>query len=119
MFHRPTTVVVRDPTAGFSAVAAQAEAREAKSDVDGLRFDVERLLMVTEALWMILKEQLGYTDDELYRRVAEIDMRDGKLDGKVAKTQPATCPHCNRTIIGRRPTCLYCGQAVSPDLFKR
>jgi hypothetical protein len=77
-----------------------------------IQCDVEKLFMITEALWTILKEKHGCTDAELVQRVQEIDLRDGKLDGKVAKVKP-DCPKCGRKLMGKRPVCLYCGAEVA------
>jgi len=77
-----------------------------------IQCDVEKLFMLTEALWTILKEKHGCTDAELVQRVQEIDLRDGKLDGKVAKVNP-DCPKCSRKLMGKRPVCLYCGAEVA------
>ena len=98
---------------------ASQEANQARSETEELKFDVEKLLMITEALWIILREQLGYDEDELIRRVQEIDMRDGRLDGKVKATINPDCPECGRKLIGKRPKCLYCGVEVKRDLFER
>ena len=87
-----------------------------QADIRLLRLDVERLMMITEALWTLLKEQHGYTDDELIRRVNAIDMRDGMLDGQVAKELSPVCPKCHRQQpIKHRPLCLYCGSLIAPD----
>ena len=75
--------------------------------------------MITEAMWTILKEQLGYEDEELMRRIEEIDMRDGVVDGKVKNTPNPPCPECGRTLIGKRPKCLYCGVEVKREIFER
>jgi uncharacterized OB-fold protein len=40
-------------------------------------------------------------------------MRDGKLDGKVAKVTP-DCHQCGRKLMGKRPVCLYCGAEAHP-----
>jgi hypothetical protein len=107
---------------GLSGGGSQSSsiARRAESQVVLLEADVERLLMITEALWTMLKEQHGYTDSDLIKRVAAIDMRDGKLDGRVADQEgPLTCPQCSRTLIGNRPVCLYCGKPVARDPFER
>ena len=77
-----------------------------------IQCDVEKLFMLTEALWTILKEKHGCTDAELVQRVQKIDLRDGKLDGKVAKVNP-DCPKCSRKLMGKRPVCLYCGAEVA------
>lgn len=84
-----------------------------------VRHDIERLLMITEALWGILKEQHGYTDAELFRRVMAIDLRDGRADGRVAPTPARECPHCHRPMTKGRPVCIFCGRASMMDLFER
>ena len=101
-----------------------SEALRRVSDTDRqtglLQSDVERLFMLTEALWTILKEQHGYTDEDLAERVREIDLRDGRLDGRSAqdKVNP-DCPQCGRKLIGRNQVCLYCGTEASRDPFQR
>lgn len=83
------------------------------------RDDIERLLLITEALWHIVKEKLSCEDDELVRRVLEIDARDGSVDGKVAPKPPPNCPNCDRPLMKHRRYCLYCGQPAPVDLFSR
>ena len=87
-------------------------ATDVRTQNEFIQCDVEKLFMLTEALWTILKEKHGCTDAELVQRVQEIDLRDGKLDGKVAKVNP-DCPKCGRKLIGKRPVCLYCGAEVA------
>ena len=108
-----------DPVATHRANAAQSEAARATTAVQRAEFDIERLLMITEALWTILKEQHGYTDEELQKRVMQIDLRDGKLDGRVAPDAPAKCPKCDRPLAKKRPRCIYCGTETPPGLFGR
>jgi ribosomal protein S27AE len=94
-------------------------ARDTKGEVEALRFDVERLLLITEALWSILKEKTDLKDEELIRRIAEIDQADGKLDGRKAKAPPRPCPHCQRVLAKHRPRCLFCGKPVETTPFER
>ncbi len=101
------------------AAAERAAAERAKSAVAETRHDIERLLMITEALWGILKEQHGYTDEELFRRITEIDLRDGRADGRVAATPVPPCPHCGRLTAKHRPLCIYCGKPMVTDPFQR
>ncbi len=120
MFHtyglRPT---LTDTAGRPGDTGARADARQAKTAVAVMEHHVERLLMITEALWMMLKEQHGYTDDDLMARVRDIDMRDGKLDGKVAPSAVKACPSCKRPVSGRHAACLYCGCVFGDGLFDR
>ncbi len=98
---------------------AWAAARDPKSEIEGLRFDVERLLLINEALWSILKEKTDLQDADLIRRIADIDLADGKLDGRKAKSPPRSCPHCQRVLAKHRPRCLFCGKPVEAAPFER
>lgn len=121
MFYRPNlpSDTTPDSAAEAEAYTSAAQARSVRTDIAFLRTDIERLLMITEALWGILKEKHGYTDEDLTNRVTEIDRRDGRVDGRVAQSPPGTCPRCNRTLERKRPYCLYCGQAIAWDPFER
>ena len=107
----------RARTAGEMAARTAADVR---TENESLRFDVEKLFMITQALWTLLQEQHGYSDDQLIQRIQEIDLQDGKLDGKVAKEKiRPDCPQCGRKLMGKRPVCLYCGAEVALDPFTR
>ena len=89
------------------------------SDIAQLQMQVERLLMVTEALWTILKEQHGLEDKELLRQMVQIDLRDGRMDGKVATTPPEPCPKCQRIVAKNSLRCMYCGEPLLMNPFAR
>jgi hypothetical protein len=96
-----------------------ADARAAQLQTELVRADIERLLMITEALWTFLKKEHGYSDEELVNTITQIDMRDGILDGKVAKTPPPPCPSCGRISGKGRLVCLYCGKPIPVSPFAR
>ena len=98
---------------------ASRSAAQVRTQNEAIQRDMEKLFMITEALWSILKEQHGYTDEHLGQMIQDIDLRDGKLDGKVAKQQNPSCPGCGRTLMGKHPVCLYCGAVVDRDPFER
>lgn len=108
-----------DRTAQSTASEARAEAQRVRTELELLRLDVERLLMITEALWEFIKKEHGYADEQLQDVIAQIDLRDGKLDGRVASAPPQKCPACGRALARKRPFCIYCGSAVQLDLFAR
>ena len=101
------------------ASSTRSGTERTRSEIHLLESEVERLLMITEALWTILQERFGYDDQELIKRIVMIDMRDGKLDGKVAADAPKSCPKCNRILFKHRPRCLYCGEPVVTNPFDR
>ena len=103
--------------AGESAAAdASKAARAARTDAREVEERLDRTLLACEAMWSILRDKLGVTDVELVERINDIDLSDGRLDGKVRKTAVA-CPKCNRTISQRFPKCMYCGQPIVHDPF--
>jgi hypothetical protein len=102
-----------------AAGEARTAAREAKTETEDLRRDVERLLLITEALWRITKEKLQCTDAELVQQIHDIDLEDGKLDGRKAISPARECPNCKRMLIKHRATCMYCGKPVEFLPFER
>jgi hypothetical protein len=77
-----------------------------------------KAMLVCEALWTLLRDRLGVPEEELVARVNEIDLSDGKLDGKVRR--PAVkCPRCGRTVSRRFDNCIYCSEPVRRDPFSK
>ncbi len=115
---------------GASMVHAAAEARDAmraqsaqeakfnvqKSELTELRDQVERLTLLNQALWELIRARLNVSDAELEQLAQEIDLRDGKQDGKLT-SHPLKCPNCGRVSNSRHRKCLYCGLLFETDLF--
>ena len=101
------------------ALTARGAANEAQAEIYVLKQNVERLLLITEALWTFIKENHPYEDEELFKEMINIDMKDGKLDGKVSPEGPKKCPHCDHILLRRKPFCVYCGKTVIRDAFER
>ena len=94
--------------AGMSVVANHMSVAggsvEALAELDAR---VDRLLLVIEAMWGMMKEQ-GLTDEQLAARIAEIDNSDGVIDGR--RVVPAlTCKSCGSKVMGGLPRCQICG----------
>ena len=99
----------------LEAGQARADAKQAQTSVDLMQHDIDRLLMLTEALWLFIKTQHNYTDEDLVKLITEIDQRDSRL----GKHVPVTCPACGRSNSGKRPMCIYCGKPIPMDPFAR
>jgi hypothetical protein len=95
-------------TARSSADQSAHQAERARDAVRQLEERVNKLALVNMALWTLLKENTQLTDEDLNQRVQEIDLSDGKLDGKV-RGGVTNCPRCERTLSQKHNRCLYCG----------
>lgn len=100
--------------AAHDVTEARFDANEAKSEADLLKHDIDRLMMITEALWTFLKKEHGYSDDKLVQAVGAIDLRHSGAD----KDAQEKCPTCGRMVSAHRRLCLYCGNPVPENLFE-
>lgn len=103
---------------GSEAAAAQQDATQAIRDADELERRVDALTLTCQALWELSRTRLGLTEAELLAKIREVDVRDGKADGKVA-TPSGVCPKCKqRTSVARRQR-VYCGtQLLGGAVFR-
>ncbi|MDQ2086262.1 hypothetical protein RBH29_07450 [Herbivorax sp. ANBcel31] len=65
-----------------------------------------------------MKKEHGYTDEMLVEMIKEIDLKDGRRDGRVL-LPPVKCDACGKIIEKGSNRCLYCGNTVDMDLFYR
>ena len=78
-----------------------------------MRQDIEKLYLLVEALWAVLKQATGLKDDDLADLVQQIDLEDGKLDGCNAENTVArTCANCGKTLLRGQTRCAYCGEEM-------
>ena len=101
---------IRDADA--AADRAGAQANRATERALEAEMNVERLLLVTQAMWEFLRERTEVTDADLEAKIQEIDLRDGQGDGKMAR-QVAVCGNCHRkTGVRAHRRCFYCGTTL-------
>lgn len=105
--------------ASAEAVAAQNTAREARTDVELLSHDVDRLLLITEAMWTLMKQEHGYGDEVLSKLIEEIEARRTIVGGMAVKDPPHDCPKCGRPNAAKRLFCIYCGTPIPGNPFAR
>jgi len=101
------------------ARSARDASQDAQYRVLELERKVEMLLMLNEALWETIKKSHNLDDDYLTEMISKIDLKDGKLDGKVAKSGPKSCQKCGKTIQRNNLSCMYCGTKYERGLFER
>jgi len=122
MFYPSLTTPTFSSSSSFAlsaAAAAESVAREAQTKTELFQHDIDRLLLITEALWTLMKQQNGYTDDTLVKLIQDIDQRKTTLYGSAAKDSPVACPACSRLNTATRAVCMYCGQRLPTKPFAR
>lgn len=98
----------------FRVRQAQAEATDAKSRASDLAITIAQLedkvdyLSVVCAALAELLSEVGFSESMLMQKIEEIDLRDGRKDGRYNPTK--SCGSCGRTLAARHLTCIYCGQ---------
>jgi len=70
---------------------------------------LDKLLLICQAMWELVKKKTDLKDEDLLKMVTELDLKDGKPDGKYTKP-PADCPKCGAKICRKFNRCLFCGQ---------
>jgi len=86
-----------------------AAAEDAQNRVSSLEWKVDKLTLINMALIELLTAHVGLTEAQLLEKMQEIDLRDGKQDGKPPETVAPLCEACGRTYSKRHNHCLYCG----------
>jgi hypothetical protein len=94
-------------SAGATAASGDTQAME---DVNER---VDRLILVVDALWSMLRES-GWTDEQLAQRIHEIDLSDGLADGR-RTPQARRCTSCDAMIEAGRSACAFCGKPVEGE----
>jgi uncharacterized protein with PIN domain len=104
---------------------AQSDASRAKDEVTtykkqirDLEFSLNRMALVSQAVWEVVSARLGIPESELLARISEIDMRDGLADGRMS-AQVSNCSDCGRPVNTKRSRCIYCGTTIEkPHVFQ-
>jgi hypothetical protein len=69
---------------------------------------LEKLTLVCRSMWTLCQERFKITEEELIQRTMEIDLLDGKADGRVS-VPAQDCKACGRKIASHHARCVYCG----------
>jgi len=88
----------------------QVRSFQNESHLNALSEKIDQLYIMNLAALELLNE-LGVSRAKIQAKIEEIDLRDGKADGKIA---PQTeCQDCGHRVSKRRTHCFYCGAKVN------
>ncbi len=105
-----TSMAIQDSASAKNA--AEAAGRRLRV----LEANLAKTLMICETLWELLRDEHGWSEDTLHKKLYEVDMRDGVLDGKNQR-KAVECPDCGHTVSSRHPACIYCGRVIDMSVF--
>jgi len=77
---------------------AQIDAKTALRSINELEEKVDRLSLLCHALFEELERATGFSETQLKEKMTQIDLRDGREDGKYDPVQGADCPDCGRQV---------------------
>ena len=92
----------------------QGDLFSVQEDLRHAQARIDKLSLTCQALWEILRDNTGLTDEMLLQKVQEIDLRDGQADGKMSGAKVgSSCPKCSRPLNRKHRKCLYCGYELT------
>jgi hypothetical protein len=106
-------------SAQSSASRAEGKADRVLRYINLLEDKIDGMALTCQALWELLEERAGLTEEMVKNKMQEIDLRDGVQDGKMTKGATG-CPACGRPVGRRHRRCIYCGKAIEGgNLFEK
>jgi len=94
-----------------TAESAESKVERCARTVADLQRQLERLSLACQAMWELLRAVSDLTEDDIEKKIIEIDGRDGTVDGKIGG-QPVDCPSCGRKTSSKRNSCVMCGAPI-------
>ncbi len=88
-------------------IKALCDSKEAQHNIAGLQANIQRQRCMLQAIWTILKDKFGFTDEKLMDLTDEIEMKE-----KPGIAVAEECPNCLRPLQENKLQCIYCGQLI-------
>lgn len=79
-----------------------------ESALRDLQGRLDRVVLACAAVRSLAKERVGLSDKDLLDRVQDLDLKDGRRDGRIQR-RPVECVACGRPMSPRHLKCIDCG----------
>jgi hypothetical protein len=100
-----------------TARRAGDKAGDLQSEVRSLADRLDRLTLISQAMWELLRERTNLSSDQIIAKIQEVDLRDGAQDGKMGR-KVFTCKSCGQKVSSSHRKCIYCGEpAIASEIF--
>ncbi|GEM_PF-5261708 len=86
---------------------AQGLAQQTSAETQRLREEIHHLTIIAQAMWELLREKNGTTDEDLRKKISEVEFERAK-----AHTSTAKCTSCSRPVSLKSKTCVFCGEKI-------
>ncbi len=86
----------------------ESQRRSSELSAEHLHERLDRMVLVCEAMWVLLRENSAFTDEHLAQTMDYLDSLDGKVDDKYVRTSN-TCTTCEAKVPLRSKICQFCG----------
>lgn len=86
------------------------DALELQTQVRALSDRLDRMALISQTMWELLRERTNLTNEEIVAKMEEIDLRDGVADGKI-RPKVFICETCGHKVNDTNERCIYCGAA--------
>ena len=100
---------------------SQTQDRVARDAASRLEEKVDKLALISCAMFELMQESSGISEDQLRKKIVEVDLRDGQVDNRMT-ARAKKCPKCEAMISPKFGRCLFCGykdDAQSFDSFRK
>lgn len=105
-------------SANRSAERAERKSENLGQKIEQLQRQVNHLTLACQSMWELLRDYSEITEDDLEAKILEVDLRDGRTDGKIG-TSVLTCQACGKPTNSKRATCIICGAPMKkPHIFE-
>lgn len=91
-----------------SADRAKNKASSLDESFRRLQRQMDNITLASQSMWELIRNNTNLTEDDLEKKMLEVDLRDGTADGKIS-TQVLKCGSCGRNTNSKRTICIMCG----------
>ena len=87
---------------------SRTEDNVARDVAFALEEKVDKLALICRAMFELMQESSGISEEQLRSKIVEVDSRDGQVDNRMTR-RATKCPKCEAMMSPKFGRCLFCG----------
>jgi len=88
--------------------ASRTQDGVARDAASRLEEKVDKLALISCAMFELMQESSGISEEQLRKKIVEVDLRDSQADNRMT-VRAKKCPKCEAMISPKFGRCLFCG----------